>query len=796
MNAPPRPAYRLGRQFVMRMAGFPAEWLERTASPELTALLDRLLDAEERLDRAGRALLGRLIGAPEVAGRERKRIARGEAVDLPPRWSTTAEAAAFAAAREAQRRALGALEAGYPAAIESARRQLHDLVADPRFREVLLLSVPSLFRRAPREAGQPLPQRNSDARHQEHTWMSYLQRIVTKNDTISFFGPTAWGRVDPSAPEAIAGRLEEGLAERAVFVEHWVCTGLAARVEADPGAREFLRPELCDDVVLEATGAVRVGSGEAVVLSTAERELAGRCSAGRRVRELGAIAEIESLVQKKVLTLELRVPYSAKPIAFLRREISGWPECAERTRYLAAVDELEALRGRFEAASSLEARRTVLERLEALLGELGVSTQRASRGLYASRMPLSEDCRRRTGPLVLGGALAEQATARLEAFYALWRDLAALFAHRASRSLRAVHQAFGRPRVPLPAFLAACARQELPYLLHSGCGMNVELDAEIQEAWSKQLGERWTQAQVDLTEADLGFIRERFSPPPMKAFDSPAPDFQIAARSEEAIRRGDFQLVLGEIHPDFSPWAQCFFAFCPDVPSLVEDYRSRCHPPGFMIGGAWDGMVHTLNRAPELTGGWTSAGSARAEGVRHLRSAEVAVEMTEDDLVAVDAEGRVLGSLLYHWPMAFNTHRLELLGTGSHSPRLRVGGVVVQRESWVVESDELLDAALKRVGPRALLALRGLRRRLGLPEEVFVRPVLPIRLLQHKDSKPVFADFRNPFLLEILASTFRGYRRVRVAEAFPASQDFWLRDADGRYSCELRTVLTSAGFPV
>jgi hypothetical protein len=733
------PADRLGRQFVLRMAGFPAEWLERTRSPELAALLDELLDAEERPDRAGRALS------------DKDRVA---------------------------------LEA----AIEAARRRLYDLVAEPRFREVLLLSVPGLLQSTPLETGQPLPRRNSHVRYREHTWMSYLQRIVTKNDTISFFGPTAWGRVDPNSPEPWVGRLEEGIAERAVFVEHWVCAGLAARIEADPGARRLLRPALADDLVLEPRGAHQLGSGEVLALSTAERELAASCGALRRAFELGALTEIEALVERKVLTLELRVPFSARPLEFLRREISSWPECPERTRYLEAVDELEVQRRRFETASSLEARQAVLERLEALLGDLGVSTRRASRGLYSSRMPLSEDCRRRTSPLVLGGSLVEQATERLESFYALWRDLAGLFAQRASGSLRAVHQSFGLRRVPLPAFLAACASKGVRYLVYSGCGMNPELDAEIQGAWAEQLGDRAARAQVDLTEADLGFIRARFGPPPMKAFDSPAPDFQIIAQSEESLRRGDFQLLLAEIHSADSIWEQCFLVFCPDVPGLVEDYRAGRHGPALMVGGAWSGIVHVLNRAPELTGGWTSAGAVWAEGVRHLRSAEVAVEITEDDLLAVDGEGHVLGSLLYHWPMAFNTHRLELLGTGGHSPRLRVGGVVVQRESWLVECDAALDAAVKRVGPQALLALRRLRRRLGLPEEVFVRPVLPSRLAQHKDAKPVFIDFRNPFLLEILASTFRAYRRVRVTEALPATSDLWLRDADGRYSCELRTL--------
>src|SRR5688572_2102334 len=139
--------------------------------------------------------------------------------------------------------------------------------------------------------------------------------------------------------------------------------------------------------------------------------------------------------------------------------------------------------------------------------------------------------------------------------------------------------------------------------------------------------------------------------------------------------------------------------------------------------------------------------------------------------------------------MVANTHRLQLVGRGDHAPRLRVGRVVGERRRWQHTPDGGVRRALTQVDVDGFLALRGLRARHGMPEEVFVVPDLPLRHSTHKAAKPFFMDFRSPLLLELLAAQLRYYRRLVVSEMLPSTADCWLSDRRGRYSSELRVPL-------
>ena len=60
---------------------------------------------------------------------------------------------------------------------------------------------------------------------------SYWQRYCSKNDTIGFFGPLAWGRISDSGP-ALACKAGEGPEERDVHLETWCLEALAAGIDS------------------------------------------------------------------------------------------------------------------------------------------------------------------------------------------------------------------------------------------------------------------------------------------------------------------------------------------------------------------------------------------------------------------------------------------------------------------------------------------------------------------------------------------------------------------------------------
>jgi Lantibiotic dehydratase, N terminus len=344
----------------------------------------------------------------------------------------------------------------------------------------------------------------------------------------------------------------------------------------------------------------------------------------------------------------------------------------------------------------------------------------------------------------------------------------------------------GAKPLPLPLFFPSIMKawERLP-----------ALEKEIQQAWDQQLGSRCQEPVVSLTPEDLGFLRAHFSLRRMNAFNNLSPDLQIVAPDVQALSDGRWTLLVAEIHPDFTSWQHCFFVWCPDPEAFAKDYAHQGgqgtaavignYPPYFT-------SAHTALWVYPFAHQWKFVRVAGPEGAETLRSAETLVEVTEDDVLLRHTSGRLLGSILHTWNTALNTHRLELRGNSDHSPRLQVGRVIVQREGWNLEPDAELRQTVQAGGFKAYAALREFRRKHGLPETVFVRGCLADRLTFDKDIKPVFADFRNPLLMEMVGKMIGRFERFSVTEMLPGIKDCWLEGSEGHYSTEFRTVVMAS----
>lgn len=99
---------------------------------------------------------------------------------------------------------------------EAAR--LRALAGDARFREAMTWQNPLAVTNALGKLAADAP--GSRRRRREETVASYWQRYCGKNDTIGFFGPLAWGRIDDDAPP-LAARSGPVVRERAVHLEAW-----------------------------------------------------------------------------------------------------------------------------------------------------------------------------------------------------------------------------------------------------------------------------------------------------------------------------------------------------------------------------------------------------------------------------------------------------------------------------------------------------------------------------------------------------------------------------------------------
>jgi hypothetical protein len=113
---------------------------------------------------------------------------------------------------------------------ESAR--LRAVAADPLFVEAVTWQNPAAVDNAVGKLVDGRARKPSRSRQHEELVASYWQRYCAKNDTIGFFGPLAWGRIEDDAPALTARSL--GLErERVVHLESWGVQALAETIDPE-----------------------------------------------------------------------------------------------------------------------------------------------------------------------------------------------------------------------------------------------------------------------------------------------------------------------------------------------------------------------------------------------------------------------------------------------------------------------------------------------------------------------------------------------------------------------------------
>jgi hypothetical protein len=118
----------------------------------------------------------------------------------------------------------------------------------------------------------------------------------------------------------------------------------------------------------------------------------------------------------------------------------------------------------------------------------------------------------------------------------------------------------------------------------------------------------------------------------------------------------------------------------------------------------------------------------------------------------------------------------------------------VQRESWVVRREELSRTRWDLASPDLARDVDRLRAARGIPRHVFVRPTDDaVRRLgaggRDKDVKPVYVDLESYPFLDVLARWLTKHGELEVTEMLPGPDELLWRDADGRRTFELRTLV-------
>jgi hypothetical protein len=262
----------------------------------------------------------------------------------------------------------------------------------------------------------------------------------------------------------------------------------------------------------------------------------------------------------------------------------------------------------------------------------------------------------------------------------------------------------------------------------------------------------------------------------------------IAAAGEDAIRRGELKLVLGELHAGFNTIVGPFLKMHPDREALVGARDEDIEIPG--IAPVWSKAVTGADyfspspRDLDLESGDTISARPREQV---LASSELVVTRRGGalEVQARDGSRRFdIIAFLEHHLIAESFSAFSLTESAAWSPRVTIDDVVIARQTWRLDPKTLDWPALEDPATRFLAATRWARK-LGIPRWVFVKTP--------EEVKPMFADFNSTIFVEMLAKELRAGSAATISEMLPSVDDTWLVDAAGqRYTAELRIAAVDA----
>jgi hypothetical protein len=811
--------WRLWRETCLRGTGFPAHRvLSLAPTPALSAALGALLEGEAEEAKLRSAALAACEESTQGATRETGKrlgqaIRRLKAHGVPSLTGASPQAdellSALAALSAQTRARRQALEDAYEADRSHGVRGLREAAGDDRFREAVAWQNPHVLSRAiDLLLKQPPTATDFKARQREALVASYLQRYCLRNETIGFFGPVGWARWEGSGPALTLHTSGALVEKRTTYFEYWCIDALASHLAGDKELRPQLRPRRLPTVRLEGTR-LHHPVDRVSQLPLAFARTLDACDGARSAEELAATLRADAslglesdqdvydvlaeLARNQLISWSLIVPPAGPfPEQRLRQCLLGMRPTQATRRALAAVEELDAARQAVVlAADCSQALQEALEELSARFMRLteGRADTRGSGKTYAGRTLVYEDCRRaaraRLGPALLE-PLAAPLSLILESARFYTHAIAEKYRAAFQREYDALRKETGRPAV---SFLRFFERASTHFKAGSDAPPIVTAVLEDFHArWRRVLGYTPAQQRLELRSEELRpAVREAF-PAPGPGWPKArhvAPDVLISAADVEAACRGEFSLVLGEIHIGQCTTTHMLFLKEHPEPELLVAAREADLGTGlvdFVEPRTFAGR--TVDFSPsahdlDVETGDTPSARPRSQT---LAVAELVVEAGSEGALSIRTlDGRRRWdaiAFLEHFLLAEASDFFRLFPSVRHLPRITLDRLVMQRETWRFEAQELSFAHHETPVER-YLGLQRWRRAHSLPRHAFFRA--------SSEPKPCFVDFESPTFAELFLKLARNSQSISVSEMLPGFDELWLTDAAGnRYTSELR----------
>ncbi len=701
-------------------------------------------------------------------------------------------------------------------------RAVMQVAAQRRFQEAVIWQNRRAFNTAVNEILRKGAETSPDnSKHRQHLELvaSYVQRYSLKNDTIGFFGPVGWARLNSDGVTFDARPGENLLATRTVYFEAWCIDELVEILNKDKELRPWIAPRAVPYLHVDGTTLslpqsrpIQLPRSHAAALQLCDGEKPAKyIVTALRARfpvefknEAAGYELLEHLRSRGLILWKVELAPGVYPDRALRKMLESVEDDAVRERSLKPLTELEEGRDAVARANGDP------QKLELALNELdatferitATASTRADGKMYAARTLVYEDCRRdvevEVGPEVLerlGGPLSLLLTS------ARWFTFQVAEYYR--RVFKEVYNDIvreGKSRQVNGAYFWYRSHQ---YIMNPQQTGSHQVLPEFQKRWAEVLSLSLDQKHVSRTVEQLRPLVEKAFAAPRAGWSTArhhSPDVMVAAANAEAIRRGDYQLVLGEFHLGANTLSGSLFVLQHPHPEQIFDAIARDMPEaGVRIGPpkSWPGLtsrttpiLHSAERLCLLV----THDSFTQPGAKNLSIGSLVIELVGEDLLVRTRDGRLRLDAIEVFADLFSsqtTNKFNMFQPAPHLPRVSVDGLIISRESWMFAVSDLPFAYEKEDAQR-FLAVRRWAKAHDLPRFVFVKSPVEV--------KPFYVDFDSPIYVEIFLKVVRrteagkgGETLIAVSEMLPTHDQTWLTDAAGQhYTSEFRVVVVDS----
>ena len=822
--------WKLWRWSGLRATGFPANTVLELSSENCVDDLHRLLEAEAELEVRRTEALAAAQEAFEplrFGDRKAERKRLGKAIGSlnngkPPALGqfegdleSTLEA--YRAAHLQHELLDAAFRTKFKESLGEMAKTIAELAGDSSFQEAVIWQNQHAFNTAVAEVLRKAGSSFDNSRQRQHLELiaSYLQRYCLKNDTIGFFGPVGWARLNPEATSIDERPGEFLVATRTVYFEAWCIDELGQFLNKDKQLRPWLPPRPVPYLHVNGTTLslpqgrpMQLQRPQALALQLCDGEKTAKtviASLRKRLPlEIKSDAEgyqvLEFLESRGLISWKFELATGVFPDRALRRLLEAIDDDALRERALKPLVELEA--GRDAVARASGNPEKLHQALNALAGTFesitATASTRSAGKMYAARTLVYEDCRRDT-EVEVGHEVLQRLSAPLSVLLTTARWFTFQVAQYYHQVLKRIYDELVQETNSKQIGGALFWYRSRDYFLDESKTGSTHVQGEFQSRWAEVLSVTGDPKQVNLTVEQLRPLVDKLFAAPRAGWSSArhhSPDVMIAASNAEAIRRGDYQLVLGEFHLGTNTLRGSLFVL--QHPRPEEIFRAMEHdmpksgirmvPPK-----TWPGM--TARTAPVLLASdnyllLMTHDSMIEPGKHNLPIGSLVVEEVGGELIVKTRDGRLRWNIVdavADMLSSLTTNRFKLLPPASHTPRITLDQLVIARESWMVQVSELEFAYKKGDGQRFLEAQRWAKAH-DMPRFVFVKSPVEV--------KPFYVDFHSPIYVDIFSKVVRRTETVkgrettiRISEMLPTHDQSWLTDAAGRhYTSEFRIV--------